>query len=547
MLHKISLRKIMFTGFLLLLFLSQAGTVSARANDWAGNGHAGGTISALPLAPAPAAAALPGAFNKSAPAKAAANQTSSPTLKWGASSGATGYYYCIDTTNDNTCSTFVNNGTATSVTLSGLAANTTYYWQVGAVNNNGVTYANGSSTAFWSFTTGTLPGAFNKSAPANAAPGQSTYPTLSWGASSGATGYYYCYDTTNDNTCSTFVNNGTATSVTLVGLAANTTYYWQVGAVNNNGITYANGSSTAFWSFTTGTLPGTFNKSAPANTAPGQTAGPTLSWGASSGATGYYYCIDTTNDNSCSTLVNNGTATSVTLSGLAANTTYYWQVGAYNSVGPTYANGSFSAFWSFTTGTLPGAFNKSAPAKAATNQSTYPTLSWGASSGATGYYYCYDTSNDNACSTFVNNGTATSVTLSGLAANTTYYWQVKAVDNNGTTYANGSSTAFWSFKTGTLPGTFNKSAPANAAPGQTAGPTLRWSASSGATGYYYCIDTTNDNSCSTLVNNGTATSVTLSGLAANTTYYWQVGAYNSIGPTFANGSSTAFWSFTTQP
>ena len=95
------------------------------------------------------------------------------------------------------------------------------------------------------------PGLFAKSEPANGATSQSTGPTLSWGTSDGGNSYEYCYDTTNDNTCSIWIGNGSSTSKTLSGLSLNTTYYWQVRAINTFGTTYANGSSTAFWSFTT--------------------------------------------------------------------------------------------------------------------------------------------------------------------------------------------------------------------------------------------------------------------------------------------------------
>ncbi len=95
----------------------------------------------------------------------------------------------------------------------------------------------------------------------------------------------------------------------------------------------------------------------------------------------------------------------------------------------------------------PAAFNKSAPTNGATDQSTSPTLSWATSTGAASYEYCYDTSNDNACSTWTSNGTATSKALSGLSAGTTYYWHVRAINGGATTYANGSTTSFWSFTT----------------------------------------------------------------------------------------------------
>ena len=94
------------------------------------------------------------------------------------------------------------------------------------------------------------PGAFGKSGPANNAVGQPTSVTLSWDASTNATSYEYCYDTTNDNTCSTWIGAGAAQSVGLSGLSAGTTYYWHIRA-NGSATTYANGSAMAFWNFTT--------------------------------------------------------------------------------------------------------------------------------------------------------------------------------------------------------------------------------------------------------------------------------------------------------
>jgi thermitase len=189
------------------------------------------------------------AFNKSAPLNTATDQSVNTTLSWAASSGATSYEYCYDTTNDNSCSSWTGNGLSTSKPVSGLEAGTTYYWHVRALKGSTITYANGSATAFWSFTTAANSnGAFNKTSPANGAPNQSTSPTLSWGISNGATLYEYCYDTTNDNSCSNWAGNGTSTSKALSGLSSGTTYYWHVRAVNGGVITYSN--TNAFWSFT---------------------------------------------------------------------------------------------------------------------------------------------------------------------------------------------------------------------------------------------------------------------------------------------------------
>jgi hypothetical protein len=139
------------------------------------------------------------------------------------------------------------------------------------------------------------------------------------------------------------------------------------------------------------------------------------------------------------------------LSGLSYDMTYYWHVRAWNgSAGPTYSNGSDTASWSFTTQVPPpeppAAFNKTSPADGATEQPPYLTLTWEVSNGATSYQYCFDITNDDTCSgSWVDNGMNTSVEISRLKANTTYYWQVSAVNTHGTTYADISS--WWSFTT----------------------------------------------------------------------------------------------------
>lgn len=198
---------------------------------------------------------------------------------------------------------------------------------------------------------------------------------------------------------------------------------------------------------------------------------------------------------------------------------------------------------------LPAPFGKSGPDSFSIDQSVTPTLFWTLTSPLSHYEYCYDITNDNACSNWINTGTSTSVTLPSLTPNTTYYWQVRAWNGTtGPTYAQGSSTDFWSFKTIQLPGGFSKNSPFDGATDQSIAPTLSWNLTSPATDYEYCYDTTNDNLCSTWIPTGPASFATLPTLSPNTTYFWQVRAWNDIGgPTYANGSATAFWSFTTMP
>jgi hypothetical protein len=296
------------------------------------------------------------------------------------------------------------------------------------------------------------PGAFDKLSPVDGAADQPLDLTLTWKSSALATSYEYCYDTSDDDACSNWISTGTATLADLSDLSEGTDYYWQVRALNGEGTTYANGSETAFWSFTTEILPpppAEFDKVSPADGASDQPFDLVLSWASSSGAESYEYCYDTSGDNACSTWISIGGSISATLSGLDEGTDYYWQVRAVNRGGTTYANGSETAFWSFTTEVLPppAEFDKVSPADGASDQPLDLVLSWASSSGAESYEYCYDTSGDDACSTWISVGGSISATLSGLDEGTDYYWQVRAVNAGGTTYAGGDSSAFWVFTT----------------------------------------------------------------------------------------------------
>ena len=297
-----------------------------------------------------------------------------------------------------------------------------------------------------------LPSKFDKNAPVSGTTEASLSPVLSWNISANTTRYEYCYDTTNDGACGTWTSTGTNNYAGLWNLQPATTYYWQTRAWNGAyGPTYANGSASAYWSFTTAVMvPGVFNKNAPASGTTGVSLSPILSWNISANTTKYEYCYDTANDGNCSSWISTGTNNYAGLRGLEPETTYYWQVRSWNGTyGPTYANGSASAYWSFTTAImLPGAFNKHAPANGTTRATLSPILSWNVSSNATEYEYCFDTANDGNCSSWISTGTNNYAGLRDLEPATTYYWQVRSWNGTyGPTYANGSANAYWSLTT----------------------------------------------------------------------------------------------------
>ncbi len=114
-----------------------------------------------------------------------------------------------------------------------------YFCRIHIGNMTGVIYVRASA-----------PGNFSKTSPADAASGQSTVQALIWSASSGASSYEYCIDTSDDSVCnSSWIHVVAGTSADPGELSTLTTYFWQVRAMNGGGTTEANGGS--WWRFTT--------------------------------------------------------------------------------------------------------------------------------------------------------------------------------------------------------------------------------------------------------------------------------------------------------
>ncbi len=499
--------------------------------------------SALPAAPI--------AFDKVSPVNGAVNQpTSDLILTWNASSPNVTYEYCLRTNNNCPKSKWISVGADTSVTLQGLASFTTYYWQVRAVDaSNSYTYANGG--AMWHFRTinnVNLPGPFNKLTPTDA---QTDVPisgvTLTWSASTKATSYEYCYDTNNNNSCDSSWTPVNGLTANIVGLAYETTYYWQVQAINSAGIVQADYGT--WYSFSTQLAPPmSFGKTSPANFAFDQPLNLTLTWKASLG-TGitYEYCLTTS---TCTSWLPAGTNLSANLTNLQYATTYFWQVRAVNSTATVYADNGDA--WSFSTPIAPPSdFGKISPGINAVDQPLSLVLSWDASSGTDVYYeYCL-TSTTCSASDWVSTGTSLSQSINGLSYGTIYTWQVRAVNPTGTTYADHDTV--WQFTTKpSVPEPFGKLSPDISNPiNVPLNTTLLWSTSVGASHYYFCFDTVshldNDNTCSTSTGSGwvlnNSTESNHLSLAYNTTYYWQVYADNSQGTILADNG--IWWSFKT--
>ena len=153
--------------------------------------------------------------------------TNSVTIQWSSASGATDYGYQYGTSNPP--SSPGKTGGSTSANLSSLSPNTTYYWRVMASNSSG----SSSYSAVQSFKTSelTAPAAPSLNTPSGTRANQ----TLSWSAPSTATKYRYRIRPGAGTSYTPRIMELQTTSVAFVGLALNTTYYWQVQAGNSIG------------------------------------------------------------------------------------------------------------------------------------------------------------------------------------------------------------------------------------------------------------------------------------------------------------------------
>ena len=268
----------------------------------------------------------------------------------------------------------------------------------------------------------------------------------------------------------------------------------------------------------------------PANGATSVSTAAMLTWSAS-GATSYDVNFGATNP---PPQVLSSTANpSYAPTNLSAGTTYFWQIVARNSGGPT-----TGSVWSFTTSALPPATPSApSPSNGATDISTSATLTWSAA-GATSDDVLFGTSDPP--SQVASGLTAASYAPSGMMPGTTYFWQIVAHNAGGANQG-----PEWTFTTsaGPLPPAAPSSpSPASGAAGVSTSPTLTWSAA-GATSYDVGFGTTNPPP--QIASNQASASYAPPTLANGTTYFWQIVAHNAAGAT--QGPVWTFTTFAPQP
>jgi fibronectin type 3 domain-containing protein len=457
--------------------------------------------------------------------------TGQVTLSWASVGNATSYNLYYSTMNDVTKTNGTKITSATNPYLQiGLAAGTTYYYVVTAVNSAGESAVSTQATAS---TTSTPPLPTVPVAPTGViATGGTNQVTLSWSAVNTATSYNVYYSTSSGVTKANGTKIANATSpVVQTGMTAATTYYYIVTALNSAGEGTA---SVQVAATTLAVVPTPTAPVAPSSvTAVGGANQATITWPTVSGAASYNLYWST----SAGVTKTNGTKVAGVTSpyvktALSAGTTYYFIVTAANSVGESAASTQVSA----TTSPASPAIPVAPTGVTATGGANQVSISWSAVSGATSYnIYWATTSGVTIAGTKITTASNPYV-QTGLAASTTYFYIVTAVNTAGESVASTQVSAATNAPIVTIP-----AAPAGVtATGGANQVSISWSAVSGATSYniYYATVSGVTKTSGTIITSAT-TPYTKTGLVAGTTYYFIVTAVNSAGESLASAQASA--------
>jgi len=305
----------------------------------------------------------------------------------------------------------------------------------------------------------------------------------------------------------------------VTGMAALTQYYWRVRAEDATNI---GDWSAPVWDFQSN-IPITQLLS-PTNNAGGYGLSLNLIW--NSVSPGALYTLQVSEDPTfATTIVNQNTAsTTYTIAVPDYNVTYYWHVSATMST----CSSTFSPTWAFRT--VLNAPLLTAPVNNAVNQPSNVLFQWQAVTGATTYEY--NLALDAGFGTIIRayEQSATNYQVSPLlAAQTTYYWRVRAKNSEG---ASPWSTV-WNFTTHLAgPSVPLLQFPGNNGTGVPLTVTLKWFPSTNVQHYHMQL-AGNINFVNNIydLNTLTSTTYTVTGLENYKDYYWHVSAINDSGET----------------
>ena len=436
--------------------------------------------------------------------------------------------------------------TSHSISLTGLSQNTLYYFQVRSSDSSGNRRTDNNGGEYYTFTT-----TADTTAPVISDVDTSVIDrnsvTITWTTDEAGTSQVEYATTSNlsGSTSTTLVTDLTLQhSVVISSLTANTTYYYRVkskDAVDNESVSN-------IYNFTTAT-------SKEDSTEP-VISGVSISGISLTGAT-----ITWTTSEAANSIVDYGisialgilkgdmeelvTSHSVSLTNLSQNTLYYLQVRSQDEAGNTTTDNNGGEYYTFTTTADTTAPTVTLGTPVVDRSSA--TIVWTTNEAGTSqveYATSSDLSGSGSTDLISDLTTSHSVVISGLNANTKYYYRAKSKDaanNEGISSISNFTTA--------------------GAKADSTAPIISSVVTSNITGTSVRITWTTDESSNSIVDYGTtislglmagnvddatiAHSVTIGGLTEGTTYYFQVRSQDTSGNSTPDNNEGEYYSFTT--
>ncbi|MEW6039900.1 MAG: fibronectin type III domain-containing protein, partial [Elusimicrobiota bacterium] len=359
---------------------------------------------------------------------------SSITVTWSANGNPAGTQYTINYSTDAGFTTPKTvSATVTNYTIASLDYNTIYYVQVMATNGDGVATAYDTK-----ITTATLA---NIPANTQVASTGADYANLTWFANGNPAGTTYRFErsTAFDFSTGLVISYVVGTSSTSTGMAANTTYYFRVAAVNVNSIVSPYDS--AVNSSIANQAPDGFALISPADDSIVVKQMPSFDWAdATDPDVGdilkYELWVSTLSDFSVYSASAGLTVSAINWpTSLIENATYWWKVKVTDNKG---ASNWSTQVWTLKVNGVseaPVAFNLTTPADGTIFSTRTVTVTWSSSTDvdpgdSVKYILWYSNNSGFISSTTVSDISVVYYTLTALPDDT-YYWKVGAVDSTG--------------------------------------------------------------------------------------------------------------------
>ena len=447
------------------------------------------------------------------------------TADGNASSTVRGFNYGLNTSYGSTASTTGSFGTgAFSQGVSGLTPSTLYHVQAFATNSGGT----GTSSDV-TFTTSAPPDTTPPVISSIATSSTVSTATISWSTNENATSTVRYGTTTGYGSASSSAALSTSPSITVSGLAAATTYHFQI----NSWDAASNLATSSDVVIITTAAPDTTAPVISSVASSTTTSTATVTWTTNENASSTVEYGLTTGYGSASSSVTLETSHSLILSGLSEGTQYHFRVSSTDASG----NRATSSDYILTTSVTPDTTGPVISSISASPLITSATITWTTNENATSTVNYGLTTGYGSASSSVAAATSHSIGLSGLTGSTLYHYQIKVWDASGNLTTASDAT----FTTSAVPDTTAPviSSIASSTAENTA--TVTWTTNEAASStieYGLTSSYGNTTADATLL---TSHSIDLSGLALNTTYHFRVSSTDASG----NRATSSDYLFTT--